>query len=324
MEASCDSLGLPVAVMANVLILLTTYNGEKYVREMVDSILCQDYADWHLIMSDDASRDHTAEILAEYAEKMPDRITHYRSGLHFGNAQDHFMHLLKQFHDAPYIMFCDQDDIWHADKIRKTLEKMKQIEEDPAIPAMVHTDLRVVDQDLKEIAPSFCRHSNLDGSRVALNQLLVQNVVTGCTMMLNRALAELACWECPEKTILMHDWWIAILAAACGRTGFLNEATIDYRQHGNNTVGAKNVRSVSYLLGRLRSRKMRKSLEDAARQARSFLKCYGKLLKDEDKRMVEAFASTESAALPVRDKIYVQYHLLKHGFPRIAAQFLGW
>lgn len=323
MEASCDSLGLPVAVMANVLILMTTYNGEKYVREMVDSILCQDYADWHLILSDDASRDHTAEILAEYAEKMPDRITHYRSGLHFGNAQDHFMHLLKQFHDVPYIMFCDQDDIWHGDKIRKTLEKMKQIEEDPAIPAMVHTDLRVVDQDLKEIAPSFCRHSNLDGDRMALNQLLVQNVVTGCTMMLNRALAELACRDCKEDTVLMHDWWIALLAAAFGRTGFLPEATIDYRQHRNNSVGAKNVRSVGYLLERLWSHQMRRSLEDAALQAQALLECYADVFSREEQAMLGDFAGTKGKSVLYRDRVYIRHKLYKRGITRIVAQFLG-
>lgn len=309
---------------STVLVLLATYNGENYIHAMVDSVLAQDYQDVKIILSDDNSKDSSPAILDDYAAKYPDRVIHYRSGMRFGCAQKHFMHLLSKFHDAPYIMFCDQDDVWHSDKIRKTLETMKQVEAGEAVPAMVHTDLRVVDKELKEMSPSFWSHSDLDGSRLALNQLLVQNVVTGCTMMINNALAQLACREIPGDAMLMHDWWLALLASACGRTGFLKEATIDYRQHGNNSVGAKNVRSAGYLLQRLRSKKMRKALSDAAAQAAAFGACYGDLLMPEQKELIEAFASTQSAGLLRRDQIYIGHNLLKHGFVRVTAQLLGW
>ena len=225
-----------------VYILLAAYNGCAYIREQIDSLLLQDHTAIKIILSDDGSSDDTLKILNEYAQKYPEKILHYRSGVRFGCAQKHFMHLLGVFQDAPYLMFCDQDDVWHTDKVRKTLAKMQKLENGEMVPTMVHTDLRVVDGDLKEISPSFWKHSNLDGSRLALNQLLVQNVVTGCTMMINRPLAQLACRSVPQK-VLMHDWWLALLASACGRTGFLTEQTIDYRQHGNNSVGAKDVRS---------------------------------------------------------------------------------
>ena len=88
--------------MSTVRILLATYNGEKYIGEMIDSILAQDNRDWSLVLSDDQSRDGTAAILDAYAKEYPDRIRHYRSGLHFGNAQDHFLHLLEQFPDAKH------------------------------------------------------------------------------------------------------------------------------------------------------------------------------------------------------------------------------
>ena len=304
---------------ATVLVLLATYNGENFIRPMVDSVLAQDYQNIKIILSDDNSRDSSPAILEEYAQKHPDKVVHYRSGMRFGCAQKHFMHLLSKFRDAPYIMFCDQDDVWHPDKIRKTLEKMRQVEQDASVPAMVHTDLRVVDRDLKELSPSFWIHSDLDGSRLALNQLLVQNVVTGCTMMINHALAELACREIPENAMLMHDWWLALLASACGRTGYLSEAIIDYRQHGNNSVGAKNVRSASYLWQRLRSKKMRKALS-----AQAFLECYGDLLTQEQTDLLTAFASTQTAGLLSRDRVYIKYNLLKHGAVRVTAQLLGW
>ena len=212
-----------------VCILLAAYNGAAYIRQQIDSILQQDYPNIQLVLSDDGSQDGTQEILAEYEAKYPDRVIWHQSGKRFGNAQTHFMHLLRTFHDAPYIMFSDQDDVWHPDKVSKTLEKMREIETVSTVPALVHTDLRVVDQDLNVKAQSFCEYSNINGNRLKLNQLLVQNVVTGCTVMVNRALAELSCAEISEDAIIMHDWWIALLAAACGTIGFLNETTIDYR-----------------------------------------------------------------------------------------------
>lgn len=308
--------------MANVLILLASYNGSKYIEEMVDSIIAQDYADWHLVLSDDGSKDNTPEILEAYAAKMPEKITHYRSGMRFGNAQDHFMHLLKQFRDAPYVMFCDQDDVWHSDKIGKTLEKMKQIEANPAIPAMVHTDLRVVDGELREINPSFIAFSKLDGYRLSLNGLLMQNVVTGCTMMLNRALAELSVARTPAGGIQMHDWYIALLAAACGKTGYLDEATIDYRQHGNNVVGAKNPRLLGYILARISGKVVRGSIFAASAQAQVLLDTCSDLLPQDARTTLAAFAAVRESGWLKRKRLYVRHGFYKIGLTRCIAQFL--
>ena len=307
--------------MNRITVLLATYNGSKYVRQMIDSVLAQDCADFHLILSDDGSKDDTREILDEYADKYPDTVTHYRSGTRFGNAQNHFMHLLLQFHDTPYIMFCDQDDYWHPDKIRKTLEKMQEVEESGK-PAMVHTDLRVVDGNLEQMDPSFMHFSKLQGHRLALNQLLVQNVVTGCTMMLNRELAELACKHLPQGEILMHDWWLALIAAAMGTTGYLNEATIDYRQHGNNVVGAKNTRSVSYILKKIKNDGVRSAMTQTFAQAKVFNESFGAMLDDQTRKIVETYAAMANKNGIVRRANYISYSFLKCGIQRILAQFI--
>lgn len=306
-----------------VCILLAAYNGEKYIRQMIDSVLLQDYSNILLVLSDDGSQDGTQKILTEYAEMEPDRVIHYRSGQRFGSAQYHFLHLLSKFHDAPYIMFCDQDDVWHKDKVRKTLEKMRQVENGDMIPAMVHTDLRVVDENLEQISTSFWKYSNLDGTRLALNQLLVQNVVTGCTMMINRALAERVCNAFPKDGMLMHDWWIALLASATGRAGAVSEATVDYRQHGSNSVGAKDVQSASYLWHRLTSSSMRNGLKAAATQAEAFLECYGDCMTAPQKELIRAFVAATNKPLLIKNVIYVRYGLVKFGITRKIAQFLG-
>lgn len=290
---------------------------------MIDSIVSQDYADWHLILSDDCSTDSTYSILENYANKYPEKITHHKSGKKFGNAQNHFMHLLEQYNDAPYIMFCDQDDIWHPDKISKTIAKMKEIEEDCSIPAMVHTDLRVVDADLNEISDSFCKHSKLNGNRLQLNQLLIQNVVTGCTMMMNNSLAKLCCQHKLPEQALMHDWWIALICSVFGKTAFLDLATIDYRQHGNNSVGAKNVTSPAYLLERLKTKSMKKSIRDSIEQAEAFLNCFGDSIPANEKLIISDFVKAKDASIFVRNHIYLKHRIFKCGCIRILAQFIG-
>lgn len=308
--------------MSQVRILLAAHNGQAYLREQIDSILKQDTDCWQLIVSDDGSTDGTADILEAYAAAMPEKIIHYRSGRRFGNAQDHFLHLLARFQDAGYILFCDQDDVWHPDKVRKTLEIMARTETAPSVPTLVHTDLRVVDGTLKELDASFMHYSRLDGRRTKLNHLLMQNVVTGCTVMINGALAKLACAHLPEYGVVMHDWFLALLASACGKIGFLDEATIDYRQHGANTVGAKDTRSVRYLLSRLSRRIILDSIFSGSRQAQLLLDAYGSHIPVENRAVLTAYASLRRCGFFRRRYLYLKYSFYKIGLMRCAALFL--
>ena len=305
-----------------VYILLATHNGCTYVREQIDSLLAQDYESIRIILSDDGSSDGTEKILEEYAQQYPERIVHYRSGIRFGCAQKHFMHLLRVYQYAQYIMFCDQDDVWHLDKVSRTLKVIQGIENGESVPALVHTDLRVVDGERREIAPSFWHYSKLDGSRLALNQLLVQNVVTGCTMMINKSLAQIAC-RCVPDEMLMHDWWLALLASICGKAGYLAETTIDYRQHGKNSVGAKDVKSVSYLWYRLSSSTMRNTLIKNAKQASALMNNYQEYMSDDQIKLISAFIRSQSESILVRNYLYIRYGLLKYGAIRKLAQLLG-
>lgn len=302
-----------------IFILLAAYQGERFIRPMVDSILAQDVGGWQLILSDDGEL--TAPILQEYADRYPDRVTHYRSGLRFGSAQKHFMHLLQQFGpQADYIMFCDQDDVWYPDKVRKTLALMQQTETDPEKPVLVHTDLRVVDGQLNEIDPSFQHYSHLDGHRMALEQLLLQNVVTGCTVMINRALAQLACRPEAVETMLMHDWWLALLASAMGRTAFLDEATIDYRQHGGNVVGASgwNLRTMWRKLRRGQGNRQR--ILQAMDQVAAFASCYRQQLPPEALTLLEGFAALKHQPRARRMAFYRSNHVWYQGLAARLAQ----
>jgi hypothetical protein len=140
--------------------------------------------------------------------------------------------------DAPYFMLADQDDVWLPDKIERKLARLKELEAQNGseTPLLVFTDLKVVDEDLSVIEDSMWHYQRLDP---AITQdwrgLLAQNVVTGCTIIANRALADAALpFALPE---MMHDHWLAVNAAKYGRVAYLKDATVLYRQHGTNVAG---------------------------------------------------------------------------------------
>ena len=218
-------------------ILLATYQGARYLDDQLKSILAQTYSQFHLWIRDDGSNDGTQEILQKWKQLYHDKITIVPTAERLG-IKKNFSELMKHSR-ASYIMFADQDDIWLPFKVEACLNRLKTMERQYGshLALVVHTDLKVVDQDLKEISPSFWHYSKLRPDLISLNRLLPQNVLTGCTMFMNRALVDLA-GPIPEAAI-MHDWWIALVAACFGHIGVLNQPTILYRQHSTNDTGAK-------------------------------------------------------------------------------------
>ncbi len=233
--------------MAEVAILLATYNGEMYLREQIDSILNQTFQDYTIYIHDDGSTDNTLNIINEYSLSYPDKIVNLEYAK-TGGALTNFMSMLK-YVSEPYIMFCDQDDYWIQDKIEKTYNEMKRIEKGCEIsPCLVFTDLYVVDSSLKIISDSFMNYTDRNPYRTEYTQLLVQNVAPGCTMIINKSLAELMPKYKNADKIQMHDWWAILLAATYGKVSFLNCSTIKYRQHTQNVVGA----SKKSLIGKIK------------------------------------------------------------------------
>lgn len=229
-------------------ILMATYNGEQYIAEQLDSLLNQTFTNWQLIVHDDGSVDNTINIIKQYIENYPDKICLIDDGIRTGGAKNNFLHVM-QFSKAPYIMFCDQDDVWLPNKIELTYKAMIEHEKQKGekVPLLVHTDLCVVDSKLNIIAPSMIDYQKLrpdNGSEIIL--LAIENCITGCTMMVNRTLLNISL-KMPNHA-MMHDWWMGLMALQHrGTIKFLNISTLLYRQHEVNTVGAKKVTYFFYL-----------------------------------------------------------------------------
>lgn len=258
----------------SVQILLATYNGMHFLESQLDSILRQTYSDWYILARDDGSIDGTVQLLDHFAVCYPNRIKviqDHEKGL---GARGNFARLLEHA-SAPYVMFCDQDDVWKPYKIEMLIEKMLQLETfmESSTPILVHSDLEVVDKDLNTIAKSFWRYQYIrPESNQGWNTLLVQNTVTGCATLINRALYQKAL-PIPVEAI-MHDWWLALVAAVFGHLEALPQPTVCYRQHMTNDTGAK---AWGWRTIVRKAVEARRSIEKTQRQARAFSERFGDL-----------------------------------------------
>ena len=299
--------------MSKISILLSTYNGEKYLKAQLDSLFSQSYKNFKLIARDDSSSDKTLEILKSYdIELLP-------SNENLG-VKSSFETLLKyafENSDADYFMFCDQDDVWNQDKVKLTLQKMYEMEKlYKNTPILVHTDLEVVDENLHTINPSFMKLQNLNEKKNRLNNLLIQNTITGCTVMINRDLAKL-CLPMSSNAIV-HDWWVGLVASYFGKIGYVDDSTIKYRQHTSNTIGAKGF-DIGFVLKSI-SKKV--SLGGNISQSKGFFQQFKNELDEDTIEMLQEFISLEQKTWSQKRTILLKYKLLKQGFIRNAGLFL--
>lgn len=223
--------------IGNIAILMATYNGEKYLAEQIDSLMAQTMQDWHLYIHDDGSVDSTVSMIKEYADKYPDKITQLDYPAQ-GGACMNFLSMLERV-EAPYYMFCDQDDVWMRNKIELEYAEMKRLEVVHSNkPVIINTDLKVVDADLRTVHPSFWQYRGIYPDFVKeFKDFAATNVATGCTMLFNRQAKE--AMRKPCKHTVMHDAWVTMSVMVSG--GILHNMktpTVLYRQHGDNTIGA--------------------------------------------------------------------------------------
>lgn len=308
-----------------VAICMATYNGAQYLSDQIESILHQTYQNWVLFIRDDGSGDGTQEIISRYAAAYPGKIIQITDdSLSGGSAQRNFASVLSwvtRKHSFRYFMFCDQDDVWLDTKIEKSLRTLRQEEASCGAPLLVHTDLTVVDRELQVLGTSFFAYRALDPAVTDLRHLLVQNNVTGCTMLWNKALNDLL--DLQGGTMAMHDWWITLTASAFGKILCLREPTILYRQHGENTVGATRVNSVGFILKRLLGNNhVRKTLKMAVHQAQVFLACYENRLSREQISVLRTFSDLYSHGKLVRILTICKGSFLKQGWIQIIGELL--
>ena len=263
-----------------VTILLATYNGEKYLRQQLDSIFGQTYKNISVFARDDGSKDGTCEILQEYSEKFD---LQYVKGNNIG-AFANFLELIQIAPDSDYYAYSDQDDVWVKDKIKVAVSQLES-EAGKSEPAMfihsnyaVNNALEVIDQPHTE---GFSEANNL-----ALG--IVRNICQGSACVLNRSLMN-EVKKIPKETICQHDWWTYLVCLSLGgRVIADRRPLILYRQHGNNVLGAH----VGVIFRLKRRFKMIFEESDHSRQKLSevILKTYGRQIPPKNRKILKEVA----------------------------------
>lgn len=295
-------------------IVCSVFNGARYLNEFMKSLQSQSVGNWRLWVRDDGSSDDSQRLLNEL--KTDDaRIRLVDSRGNIGVVPSFARTLDAVPAEARYIMFADQDDIWLPIKIEYTLKAMMLAEETARGPVLVHSDMKVVDENLHVIDESFWHLAHLNPEAHSLRQLAARNIVTGATVMINRALRERV-GTIPREAA-MHDWWIACVASGFGKLVAISTPTMLYRQHGANTVGARKPGSNARWLelpGAVRSAlhrtsRVRRDIATAAAQAHAFLERYENELSASDRTFLEKYAQIPSRHLLRRKLDIARLHL---------------
>ena len=266
---------------------MSTYNGEKYIREQLDSILQQSLP-VEILIRDDGSSDGTIAIIEDYiANGAPVELI---KGENVGVIASFFA-LIKAAPESDFYAFSDQDDYWLEDKIKNAVE-MLGTEDMPMLYCsdtyLVDGDLNVIKQEDRNPRPSF-------------GNAIVENICTGCTAVGNRQFIEKIRENIPDTTkIIMHDWWLYLIAELYGKTVFDHNAQIYYRQHGNNEWGAKTSKWKVY---KYRFKQLFAKRGQIYRQLEELEKCCGKDMKPEQVKLVKNLSDSEKS-LSARIKLY--------------------
>lgn len=237
----------------SVAVLLCSYNGERYLKEQLDSIFSQSHGNFRVYVSDDGSKDSTQELLDKYGDEFRSRHVDRFAGPGQGFARNFLSISCRDDIKADYYAWCDQDDIWHPEKLARAVTRLSSVPE--GVPALYCARTELVDQDGQHLgfSPVYSRSA-------CFRNALVQNIAGGNTMVLNDALMKLLREAGKNATIVSHDWWAYMIVTGCGGVVLYDsEPSVLYRQHGQNCVGSNsgvlpNLKRVRQLLkGRFKS-----------------------------------------------------------------------
>lgn len=289
-------------------ILLATYNSAQYLRPLMDSLLAQTMQDFHLVISDDCSRDATVELLQPYLTVFQHPVTLTVRETPSGSAAANFAGLM-QSSDADFVFLCDADDVWHPEKLEKflTVARLKEATFGKDMPLFLYSDTRVIDGAGAVTHQSYWKFKNTDATRcVTLERLLMYGPMLGCATLLNRSLVRLSS-NVPLGRVAGHDWWIALVAASLGHVDILSNQTIDYRIHGQNNSHPKEVSFKALSKLSKPFYEVRRRLTARQQQAEPLLEQFGEQLTADSRKTIEGFISIRRAGfIGRRVKIFSQ------------------
>lgn len=290
-----------------LIVLLSTYNGANYIRQQLDSLLAQSLPGVEILVRDDGSTDATCEILEEYAKQGALR---WYAGSNLGPACS-FWQLLYDCGDADYYAFCDQDDVWDADKLEAAVSALLRFGAE--MPALYCSDVRVTDGVLNVLYDHM-----IDPCPADYPHALLRNLAPGCTFVFNHHARKLLClYDAKKLGVNLHDWTAYQVVTCFGQVVFDTVPHMRYRQHGNNVNGAHRKAAISLVqkVPAFWNGAMRNSRR---RQALQLEHTYGDIMPAENRELTGLIAHYNEDAAKWRKLLYMLWNTIDGTDARMA------
>lgn len=270
-------------ILNQVNVLISTYNGKSYLLEQLESLYQQTHSNIKIIVRDDGSIDSTLKLLQDQASH--NKLILHTSDTNLGPAAS-FFRLLETSGDAGFYAFCDQDDIWDPDKVEVAVSAISKFS--PELPVMYFSRLTYVDSE-----NNFIKFSPIPKA-LGFGNALVENVATGCTVVMNKAARDLIVKNLPTQC-LMHDSWCYLLVSCLGELVFDSKSHIHYRQHSSNAIGAS-TSVLQTIHRRLKRFQLAKSgIFRFSNQAENFLNLYSNLIPENKRLLLQQFVDAKQS-----------------------------
>ena len=269
----------------SVSIVLCTYNGSSYLKKQIDSVLSQKYEISEIIVVDDCSTDETRDILKNYEDEF-NEIKCFFNVVNIGPAKSFQLGI--SLATGSYIALCDQDDIWLENKISLQMDMILKSDICDTKPLLVYHDLCLVDQDENLLHPSFWALHKFDPSKLVFSDFFINNVVTGCTCLINVKMKE-ELLKCDMEFIIMHDHLLALIGYGFGDVIYIKESLMKYRSHSKSVTDKQNSSIILRFKNLFSKLKNHTFLKANILQIEEFNKCYGKQVFDNDKYKMNEF-----------------------------------
>lgn len=253
-------------------IAMSTYNGERFIREQIDSILEQTYSNLELIITDDGSSDKTVEIIQQY-QKNDKRIKLYQNETNLGFVKNFGKAI--SLCEGDYIALADQDDMWKKDKLKVFLANIGE-------NVLIYSDSLVIDEYSSNLGKEYIRPKRDLVSGANNRAFLLGNCVSGNTMMFTK---ELLKYILPIENISFHDRWIVFVASTYGSITFTEEPMTYYRRYSEQ-ITKKRVKDYGSFFDRFKKKKELKlqHAKVAVKDLNTFLSL--KILKNEETKEI--------------------------------------
>lgn len=264
-----------------VLILLSTYNGEKFLQEQLDSLYRQTIP-VDILVRDDGSTDNTKTILQQNADL--GKLMWY-TGENL-KPEKSFWDLINKAPQADYYAFCDQDDVWFDDKVERAIKYLKDIPNQER-PLLYCSNVDITDAELNSTG-LLCTGETY---YTDFAHALIYSLAPGCTMVFNSlARNEMIKYNMKNEFVIMHDWLAHKIVAMLGTVVFDKEPTMFYRQHGNNVIGAQKTKGIKALFKRIK-RVLGSHANIRSNNAKSLLNVYGEQIDEERRHILDIVAN---------------------------------